>query len=131
MAVARPWVTPEELKAYTEQKDVRERDDAKLEFDITRAEQKVISITHNRFDRKEDETLPNPVKMAVILLAEAYAKNAVEETRKQIKSETFDDYSYTSESAMISIDDLDIDGLLEDYIIPVGTGRVVMKLRKL
>ena len=69
--------------------------------------------------------------MAVILIAEAYAKNTVEGTRKQIKSETFDDYSYTVESSAISLDSLGLDELLADYIVPAGNGRVVMKLRKL
>ena len=131
MAVPRPWVTPGDVKGYTEQKDVQDRKDEKLEFDITRAEQKVINITHNRFDSDEYTELPVPVKMAVILIAEAYAKNTVEGTRKQIKSETFDDYSYTVESSAISLDSLGLDELLVDYIVPAGNGRVVMKLRKL
>ena len=131
MAVPRPWITPEELKQYSELKEVQERLDEKLRFDITRAELKVINITNNRFDSKEYTELPEPVKMATILIAEAYAKNAVEATRKQIKSETFDDYSYTAESSIIDIDSIDLAGLLDDYIIEAGIGKVVMKLRKL
>lgn len=131
MAVSRPWITPEDVKNYTEQKDVKERADEKLKFDITRAEQRVIKITNNRFDSDEYTELPEPVRMATILIAEAYAKNTVEGTRRQIKSETFDDYSYTAESATIGLDNLNLEELLADYIIEAGIGKVVMKLRSL
>lgn len=129
MAVTRPWVTPQEVKAYTSHKDVAERPDEKLAFDISRAELKIIHITNNKFEDYEE--LPEPVRIATILLAEAYAKNGIEATKKNIKSETFDDYSYTAESSVIDIDSLDLDGLLADYIVTKGIGKVVMKLRKL
>lgn len=131
MAISRPWVTPKDVKDYTEQEDVKNRPDEKLAFDIKRAEQKIISITNNRFDSEEYTELPEPVRMATILLAEAYAKNTVEKTRKQIKSESFDDYSYTAESSTIGLDTLDLEELLADYIITAGIGKVVMKLRSL
>ena len=129
MAVTRPWVTPQEVKAYTSHKDVAERPDEKLAFDISRAELKIIHITNNKFEDYEE--LPDPVRIATILLAEAYAKNGIEAIKKNIKSETFDDYSYTAESSVIDIDSLDLDGLLSDYIVTKGIGKVVMKLRKL
>lgn len=131
MAVPRPWITPEELKTYSELKEVQERKDDKLKFDISRAEMKIISITNNHFDGEEFTELPEPVKMATILVAEAYAKNAVEAGKKKIKSETFDDYSYTAESGLIEIESLDLAGLLDDYVIEKGSGKIVMKLRKL
>ena len=34
MAVQRPWITPKDVKDYTELKEVRERADEKLRFDI-------------------------------------------------------------------------------------------------
>lgn len=131
MAVQRPWITPQDVKEYTEQKDVKERSDTKLEFDIMRAEQRVIKITNNRFDGEDYLSLPEPVKIATILIAEAYAKNTIEGTRRQIKSETFDDYSYTAESATIDLDNLNLEELLADYVIETGIGKVVMKLRSL
>lgn len=131
MAVQRPWITPQDVKDYTELKEVRERADEKLAFDITRAEQRVIKITHNRFDSEEYETLPEPVKMATILIAEAFAKNAVEGSRRQLKSETFDDYSYTAESSVIDLDSLELEELLSDYVIETGNGKVAIKLRRL
>ena len=127
----RPWVTPAEVKAYSSQADVEGRSDERLAFDISRAELKVIAKTNNAFPDETYPTIPEPVKMAVILLAEAYAKNAVEATRKQVKSETFDDYSYTAESSTIEIDALDLDDLLADYVLTTGRGKTVMRMRKL
>lgn len=128
---ARPWATPEDVKAYTDCQEVLGRDSRKLEMDIARAEMKVTSITNNRFVDKEYPELPKPVRMAVILIAEAYAKNAVEKARRRIKSETFDDYSYTVESAEASLDNLDLDGLLSGYTIAPDRGNMTMRLRKL
>ena len=127
----RPWVTPAEVKAYSSQADVEGRSDERLAFDISRAELKVIAKTNNAFPDETYPTIPEPVKMAVIPLAEAYAKNAVEATRKQVKSETFDDYSYTAESSTIEIDALDLDDLLADYVLTTGRGKTVMRMRKL
>lgn len=131
MAASRPWITPEEVKEYTDSKEVQERSETKLKFDITRAEMKIISITNNKFDTDDYTELPDSVKMATVLLAEAYAKNAVEAAKKNIKSETFDDYSYTVESSTIDIDSIDLDGLLDEYMIEKGSGKIVMNLRSL
>lgn len=128
---ARPWATPEEIREYTSHEEVKTRTDAKLKFDIARAEIKVINKTNNSFPDEEYPEIPEAVKMAVMLLAEAYAKNDVEATKKQIKSETFDDYSYTAESATIDIDDLDLDDLLAAYVKSTGRGTAVFRLRKL
>lgn len=90
-----------------------------------------MRITNNKFDSDEYEELPEPVRMAVMLVAEAYAKNVVESTKKQLKSETFDDYSYTAESSTINLDSLGLDELLADYIQAKGIGKVVMVMRSL
>lgn len=129
---ARPWITPQDVKTYTDHKEVAERSDIKLMVDISRAEAKIISITHNRFeDEGKFPEIPEPVKLAVILAAEAYAKNAIERAKERIKSETFDDYSYTLESSEIDLGSLDLDELLKDFVIPEDAGNVVMRLRKL
>lgn len=127
MAAERPWILPEDVKSYTSHKEVAERSDERLKFDIARAEMKIIHITNNKFTGCEE--IPEPVKMAVILVAEAYAKNDIEAAKKKIKSESFDDYSYTLESGTISLDSLDLEELLRDYIITDGIGKIVMKLR--
>lgn len=129
MAVERPWVFPNDVKSYTSHKEVSERPDEKLAFDIARAEMKIIHITNNKF--ADCEEIPEPVKMAVILVAEAYAKNDIEAAKKKIKSETFDDYSYTVEAGTISLDSLDLEELLAEYIITDGIGKTVMRLRML
>ena len=64
-------------------------------------------------------------------MAEAYAKNDIEATKKKIKSESFDDYSYTVESSVIDLDSLDLDELLADYVVEKGIGKVKMVLRNL
>ncbi len=128
----RPWVTAEEVRAYTEQQEVKDRSDDKLAFDIVRAETKVIAKTNNTFEDSETyATIPDPVKKAVILLAEMYARGAVETSKKKVKSETYDDYSYTAEVSSYTVDDLDIDDLLSPYVLVGGKGKTVMRLRKL
>ena len=130
MAAKRPWILPKDVKSYTSHKEVSERPDEKLAFDISRAELKVIAKTNNSFGDEYPE-IPEPVKMAVILLAEAYAKNAIEATKKQIRSETFDDYSYSVESGTVDIEGLDIDDLLAEYVLAKGRGKTVMRMRAL
>ena len=128
----RPWVSPQDLKDYTEIKEIKERADKKLAFDIARAEQKIIKITNNKFDEEEyAEQIPETVKMAIILVAEAYAKNTIEKAKKQIKSESFDDYSYTLDSGIIDLDSLNLEELLSDYIMSEGIGKMMMRLRVL
>ena len=100
----RPWVTPEELKEYTEFEEVKNRADSKLKIDISRA---------------------------VLLIAEAYAHNAVEQTKVRLKSETFDDYSYTAESSIIDVGKLGVESLLDDYVVVQPLNGVTMRLRSL
>ncbi len=128
---ARPWVTPKEVKAYTDHEEVAKRDEEKLKLDIARAELKVIGITNNSFLDKEYPVIPEAVRLAVVLAADAYAKNAVEKARKQIKSETFDDYSYTVGTAEVDLASLGLEELLEAFIVAPERGNTVMRLRRL
>lgn len=127
MAV-RPWVTPQEVRDYTEIQSVRERTDARIAIDISRAEQYVISYTNNDFSDYEE--IPQNVKTAVILLAETYGYNSVV-SAKEVTSETFDDYSYTAENSAVSFDTLGIEPLLEEYIKKKIKGDVTVRLRRL
>lgn len=134
---SRPWVTPAQVKAYSDIAAVQNRDDAKLAVDISRAEQRVIAITNNRFDGLNPDgtdkypAIPEPVKTAVILLAEACAKRVADASAaKSLKSETFDDYSYTAEVTSISESDLGLDDLLRDYV-QEASGNVRLRIRKL
>jgi len=127
----RPWVTPQDVKEYSDREDVQNRTDARLRVDISRAEQYVITYTHNDFTGEEyAEGVPEGVKTAVILLAEAYAYNAVVST-KELKSETFDDYSYTAERSTVSLDSLDLAALLDEYVVSAASNAVTMRMRKL
>lgn len=66
-----------------------------------------------------------------MLAADAYAKNAVEKAKKQIKSETFDDYSYTVGPAEVDLASLGLEELLEAFIVAPERGNTVMRLRRL
>ena len=127
MAV-RPWVTPQEVRDYTEIQSVQERSDTRIAVDISRAEQYVISYTNNDFSDYEE--IPQNVKTAVILLAETYGYNSVV-SAKEVTSETFDDYSYTAENSIVSFDTLGIKPLLEEFIKVKPRSGVTMRLRRL
>lgn len=124
----RPWVKPKEVRDYSEIKSVQGRTDARLVIDIARAEQYVISYTGNDFS--EYEEIPQNVKTAVILLAEAYGYNSAV-SAKELKSETFDDYSYTADTNLKNFDDIGLKPLLEDYMKDKDCGSIVMRLRRL
>ena len=131
MAVQRPWVTPTEVKTYSEYPAVQNRADAKLQVDISRAEQYVISYTNNKFDGEDLTEIPAAVKTAVILVAEAYAYNATLSATDK-KSETFDDYSYTlADAKPIDIPALDIAALLDDFAVAEARNGITMRMRKL
>lgn len=124
----RPWVTPQEVRDYSEIPSVQKRSDARLVVDIARAEQYVITYTHNTFESFKE--VPQPVKTAVLILAEAYGHNAAL-AAKDVKSETFDDYSYTSESSQISVDGLDLAALLDEYVVAEPRNGVTLRMRRL
>lgn len=133
----RPWVTPQDVRDYSDRTRVLERTDAKLTIDISRAEQYVINYTHNRFEDSEKyPTVPEPVKTAVILIAEAYAAYATDfgAGAGTYKSESFDDYSYTAADTAYIIGNLDLASLLDEFI-EAENGKVknavTMRMRKL
>lgn len=128
----RPWITPKEVQDYSDSPKVKTRSENQLQFDIARAEKHVISLTNNKFDSEEYlNTLPSDVRMAAILLAEAYAKRSIAQKDGMMSSETFDDYSYTIDSDADLDESLGIGPLLEDYVLDPKKGKVTMKLRKL
>ncbi len=124
----RPWVTPEEVKEYSEIPAIQQRNDARLMVDIARAEQYVITYTHNSFESEEE--IPQSVRTAVLILAEAYGHNSIIAAR-EIKSETYDEYTYTTETNQISIGTLDLAALLDDYVKAEPRNGVTLRMRKL
>lgn len=126
----RPWVTPKEVREYSEIPSVQKRTNAKLRVDIARAEQYIITYTHNKFE--EYEEIPEEVRAAVLILAEAYARCATSRFITQgVKSETFDDYSYTADEGVIDYDNLGLAGLLDEYVIAEANCGVTLRLRRL
>jgi len=128
----RPWVKPEQVRSYSDSDKVKARSDTQIAYDIARAEKYVIYNTHNKFKAAEySSRLPPDVTMAVILLAEAYAKQAIAQRDGVKKSETFDDYSYTIDTDSNIEDNLGLKAMLKEFVLPEDSGRVTMKLRKL
>ncbi len=128
----RPWAVPADVISYSDYKQVQDRAEAKLRVDISRAEQYVIAYTNNDFS--DLEAIPEPVKTAIILLAEAYAYNACADARsggRRMKSESFDDYSYSADDAYFNIDDLDVKVLLDPYVKVAARNGITMRMRKL
>lgn len=126
----RPWITPSDVKKYSDLENVKNRADIKLKVDIQRAEAFIISYTNNSFtDSKYADKVPEDVRVADIILAEYFAYNV--QTVGKKTSESFDDYSYTIASSTIDITSLGIDMLLEPYVMTKASGKVTMRLRKL
>ena len=128
----RPWVTPDEVRAYSDRQSVKEREDSKLKIDISRAEMYVVKYTRNKFDDEKYPVMPEPVKTAVILLAESYAASGAEpvEHGGNYKSGHNDDYSFTLADSENMIENLGLSYLLDEYVVEKN-GTVTMRLRKL
>ena len=132
----RPWITTQEVRDWTERQAVKDRSCDKLKVDIFRAEQYVITYTRNTFsDFNRWPSIPDQVRIAVLILAEQYAANAANPGTGAgggaFKSERFDDYSYTLADTDFQIDNLKLGALLDEFIENQNPGNVVMKLRKL
>jgi hypothetical protein len=150
MATTRPWVTPTQVKEYTDFQKVKDRTDPKLEVDIRRSENAIIEYLNRDFTEIDPETgekyidpntglpyvdIPLDVIDATIILAESIALNAISSSRAEgLQSEDFDDYSYKR----FSMDDfkwvtnLNLGPNLNRYILDAGSGkRTVLKLRRL
>jgi len=132
MAV-RPWVLPQEVRDYTDIPSVIERSDAKLEVDIARAEWYIIAYTRNNFSDVKYTFVPEPVRLAVILLAESYAASSagLAQGVGNYKSESFDDYSYTVADTEFKQRNLDLGPLLDEFKLSEGNTEIFMRMRKL
>lgn len=128
--MSRPWVTPKEVREYSDLPSIQSRQDEKLEKDIQRAESYIIHYCNHDFsDEKYAGDIPKDVRMAALLLAEYYAYSKQNVERKT--SESFDDYSYTTSDNQIEISTLGLETLLDQFVRNKAKERFNMKLRKL
>lgn len=126
----RPWITAQEVIDYSDLSDVVTRSPAKLSIDIRRAESYIIKYCNNDFtDEEYNDSIPEDVRVADILLTEYFAHNKAIIGSK--KSETFDDYSYTVDDSSIDVTSLGLDTLLGPYIKTKPAGNVNMRMRRL
>lgn len=130
-AMRRPWISPEDVREYSSLEDVKGRSDLQLGIDIRRAESCIHTFTNNSFPaEKYAGGLPEDVRVADIILSEYFAHNSAANGAAK-KSESFDEYTYTTEGSFIEIKSLGIDALLEPYMIAKASGKAVVRLRKL
>ena len=128
--MGRPWVTPKEVKEYSDLPSIQSRQDAKLQIDIQRAESYIIHYCRHDFsDEKYAGSVPKDVRMAALLLAEYYAYSKQKVGSKT--SETFDDYSYTTSDSQIELSSLDLETLLDQFVKDEADERFIMRMRKL
>lgn len=128
--MGRPWVTPNEVREYSDLPSVQNRTEAKLKIDIQRAESYIIHYCHHDFSTgKYAAGIPKDVKMAAMLLAEYYAYSKQNVGSKT--SETFDDYSYTTSDSQIELSSLGLEALLDQFIEDKADERFIMRMRML
>lgn len=126
MMAGRPWITPEDVRSYSDYECVQKRADEKLKVDISRAELYISSYTNRDFSG--DGELPDAVRTAAILLAEYYAYGAVARGG-DIKSETLDDYSYTlGDASAPTLEAIGLSSLLDPYKQVAAKGTVTLHL---
>ncbi len=132
---SRPWVTPDDVRSYTDLADVKQRTNEKLKVDISRAEAFIIRYVGHDFSMLDKDgnpvypECPENVKTAAILLAEYYGHK--QGAIGKMKSETYDDWSYTSSENDYLLTSLGLDALLDPYVVARDSGRIIMKMRKL
>jgi hypothetical protein len=92
------YITPADVKTYSEFGAVQNRPDSKLEKDILRSETEIFAYCGHKFDdaEKYPSGPPEEVRLAIILLAEYYALTSSDESfAKGYKSERIGNYSYS------------------------------------
>ena len=116
----RPWITSKELLEFTERSEVQKKSPAKIAVMISLAESKIISFCKHDFSNDDDyPNVPQDIKNATLILADALCYNDSLRTSGVVKSESFDDYSYTVDVEEVStdFDVLGISTLLEPYAL--------------
>lgn len=129
MPLTSPLITPQEVIEYTDNQEVKVRPPEKLKLDIVRSESKIFSLCGKDF--LKESTLPEPIRIALILYAEYYAIGAtINKNGGMYKSESFDDYSYELRDETIA--EPDVYYLIEPYVVNhQARNKVELKLRRL
>ncbi|MBC1233156.1 DUF3199 family protein [Listeria booriae] len=121
------YITPKELKTYSEFESVQERSDESLLLDIIEAESDLESTLRQPISEvlDVDEKLPEKLRIALLKLAQFFALiNSDDSIQKGYTSEKMSDYSYTIGSGD-SLKKPDISGLINGFI-----NEDVQKLKK-
>lgn len=115
----RPWITVDDLTAFTEHNEVKNKSSVKITVMIALAETKIIKYCKHDFSLEKYPEIPADVKNATLILADALCYNDSLQLTGKLKSETFDDYSYTIDTVEVStdFDILGISGLLAPYVL--------------
>ncbi|MBC6308122.1 DUF3199 family protein [Listeria sp. FSL L7-1582] len=121
------YITPQELKSYSEFEAVQDRSDGSLLLDIIEAESELESTLRQPISEvlDVDEKLPEKLRIALLKLAQFFALiNSDDSIQKGYTSEKMSDYSYTIGSGD-SLKKPDISGLINGFI-----NEDVQKLKK-
>lgn len=129
--MSRLWITVEELINFTEHDEVKNKSVVKTTVMISLAESKIIAYCKHDFsDEEKYPELPDDVKNATLILADALCYNDSLNISGKLKSETYDDYSYTMDVSEVStdFDSLGISTLLDPYVIPDDYGDLFLRV---
>lgn len=116
----RPFITPDDLTAYTSYSVVSERSESQLAVDITKAEVFAMHYCNRNFsDVEKGSVEAESLTLAVTLLAEMYAYNAAVKASaansgsggRAVKSENEKNYSYQLadiEESLLTLEDIGV-----------------------
>ncbi|HFL0606058.1 TPA: DUF3199 family protein [Listeria monocytogenes] len=116
-----PYITPEELIAYSDFESVKKRNPEKIKMDILEAEMDLQaalgkSLADIKNNNAEETGFPKALKLALLRLAQFRALyNTSESMQKGYSSEKIADYSYSLANGE-SINYPDITNLIADYL---------------
>lgn len=128
--MSRPWITPNELVQFTEHEGVKNKSPTRMDVMISLAESKIIAYCKHDFsDEEKYPELPEEVKNATLILADALCYNDSLRTSGKLKSESYDDYSYSVDVTETStdFDILGITSLLDPFVLD-DSGNLFMRV---
>lgn len=118
------FINPDDIINYTSFDDVKNRNTDLLSFDIISAQEEVFQMIAHRFDdTTKYPTLPTQARLGYILLAEANALTAMDDSFvKGYQSESFGNgaYSYQVAKGSAAMDRPKILALFKPFIDPIA-----------